>query len=147
MEEPTVPEAEERKLPEPNPVTAAAHKQDYRRRVLLPFLLIVFLLIAVVVLLVLFPLGEADAGTWAQISSIFLMGLWLVLGLIGLVIVVGLVYLVTSLLKLLPPYTRLAQDGIEKIKDASARGADIPAKSVIQVQGYIAAIRALFKRK
>jgi len=67
--------------------------------------------------------------------------------LIALVILGGLVYFVSYLLRLLPPYTRMAQDGIEKIKEYAQKSADIPAKPIIQVQSFIAAINALFKRE
>lgn len=132
-------------LPEPNPVTREAHRKDFFRRVTLPLILILVLIIALVVLFALLPVG--DVAAWSQISTILLISLALLLGFITLVILAGLVYLVSYLLKLLPPYTRLAQDGIEQIKTYAEKGADIPVKPIIQVQSFISAINTLFRRK
>lgn len=146
MEENTSPPPEkEFALPEPNPVTREAHRKDFFRRVTIPLILVLVLITAVVVTFVLVPVG--DVASWSQISTIMLIGLTLVLGLVVLVILALLVYLVSYLLKLLPPYTRLAQDGIEKIKASAEKGADIPVKPVIQVQSFISAISTLFRRK
>jgi len=70
--------------------------------------------------------------------------------LIGLVILVflgGLVYLVSQILRQLPPYTRLAQDGIETIKERAIAGADISVKPVMKIQSFLAVIDALRGRR
>ncbi len=146
MEENTsTPPEKEFTLPEPNPVTREAHRKDFFRRVSLPLILALLLVAAVVVTFVLVPVGDVES--WSQISTILLITLALVIGLIGLVILGLMVFLVSYLLKLLPPYTRMAQDGIEQIKIYAEKGADIPVKPVIQVQSFISAINTLFRRK
>ncbi|MFN2144224.1 MAG: hypothetical protein ACK2T7_02675 [Anaerolineales bacterium] len=146
MEENTSsPPEKEFTLPEPNPVTREAHRKDFFRRVTLPLILALLLVAAVVVSFVLVPVGDIES--WSQISTILLITLALVIGLFGLVILVIMVYLVSYLLKLLPPYTRMAQDGIAQIKTYAEKGADIPVKPVIQVQSFISAINTLFRRK
>ena len=91
------------------------------------------------------PVG--DVTTWSQISTILLVSLALLLGLITLAILGGLVYLVSYILGILPGYTRMAQDGIETIKKQAVKGADIAAKPVIQVQSFLAVVNAIFGRK
>ncbi len=131
-------------LPEPNPITTAAHRRDFFRRVTLPFIVVLLLMIAAVVVFILVPVGDVE--TWSQIATILLLGLAMLFGLLAMVLTAVLVYALGYLLRVLPSYTRLAQDGMEKIKTYAARGADIPVKPVIQVQTFIAAINAIFGR-
>lgn len=145
MEENTTATAQKPDLPEPNPVTKAAHQRDYRRSVLFPLIGFILLLVGVTVAFVLLPVG--DVTTWSQIATILLIMLALLLGLIVLVILGGLVYLVSYVLGILPGYTRMAQDGIETIKKQAIKGADISAKPVIQVQSFLAVVNAIFGRK
>lgn len=146
MEETTPLSTESRsKLKEPNPVSKEAHRKDFFRRVTLPLILVLVLIAAIVILFILLPVGDVDS--WSQISTILLISLALVLGLVVLVTLGLLIYLASYLLKILPAYTRLAQDGIEQIKSYAEKGADIPVKPVIQVQSFISAINALFRRK
>jgi len=91
--------------------------------------------------------GVGDIETWSQIATIILVSLWLVFGLLILALVGALVYLVTYVLKVMPSYTRKAQDGIETIRDQATRGADITVKPVIQIQSFLAAVNAIFGRK
>ncbi|MEJ2757003.1 MAG: hypothetical protein P8046_00850 [Anaerolineales bacterium] len=145
MEENTTETAQKPNLPEPNPVTRAAHRRDYRRGVLFPLIGFIVLLVGLGVAFVLLPVG--DVTTWSQIATILLVLLALLLGLITLVILGGLVYLVSYILGILPGYTRMAQDGIETIKKQAIKGADITAKPVIQVQSFLAVVNAIFGRK
>ncbi|MGD2027681.1 MAG: hypothetical protein PVI99_07680 [Anaerolineales bacterium] len=140
-------ETEEQKidLPEPNPVTQAAHKRDYFRKVLLPFILFLLILIGLGVAFILIPVGSVE--TWSQIATIILIIVGLIIGLIVLAVLGGLVYLVSYILGILPGYTRMAQEGLETIREQSAKGADLTAKPVIQVQSFLAVINAIFGRK
>ena len=145
MEEQNLSEEKQVSLPEPNPITKAAHKKDFFKSVLLPLGFFILILVALVVIFSI--VGYGDIETWSQVSTIILVGLWLVFGLIILALVGGLVYLVTYLLKVMPSYTRKAQDGIDTIRDQAIRGADITVKPVIQIQSFLAAVNAIFGRK
>ena len=70
----------------------------------------------------------------------------ILLALILLVIVAGVLYLVNYILKILPPYARLAQDGIETVKMQVEKGADISSKPVIQIKSFLAVVNAIFRR-
>ena len=145
MEEHNLSEEKQDSLPEPNPITKAAHKKDFFKSVLLPLGLVILVLIALVVTFAI--VGFGDIETWSQIATIILVSLWLVFGLILLALVGALVYLVSYVLKVMPSYTRKAQDGIETIRDQTIRGADITVKPVIQIQSFLAAVNAIFGRK
>lgn len=145
MDNPLNLDEQEKKLPEPNPVTRAAHKKDFFRRVTLPLLLGILLLAAMVVAFVLIPVGDIE--TWSQISTIVLVGLWLIFGLLLVILVGGLVFLVSYVLKIMPPYTRMAQEGIDTIRERAIQGADITVKPVIKIQSFLAAVNVIFGRK
>lgn len=134
-----------RPLPEPNPKTRAAHRQDVRRQLTLPIVILSVVIVAVVVVLVYFKVGSVER--WAQIATIFLVLFGLIGGLIVLSLLVVVTFLVSQLLKLLPPYARMTQDAIEKIQEQAIKGADISVKPVIQVKSFVALIGALFSRK
>ncbi len=145
MEEQYSNEEKQVNLPEPNPVTRAAHKKDFFKKVTLPLVLGILVLFGLVITFILVPVGDLE--TWSQIATIFLIGLWLIIGLILLTLVGGLVYLVSAILKVLPPYTRMAQDGLETIREQATKGADITAKPIIQIQSFLAAVNMIFGRK
>jgi len=145
MEEQNLSEENQVSPQEPNPVTQAAHKKDFLKTVILPFVLVVLAMVAVIVIFAVFEIG--DIGTWSQISTILLVSLCLVFGLVILALVGGMVYLVSYVLKAMPIYTQKAQEGIETVRDQAIRGADITVKPVIQIQSFLAAVNALFGRK
>ena len=145
MEEQNLSEENQVSLQEPNPVTQAAHKKDFLKTVILPFSLVILVLITLVVIFAVFEIGELV--TWSQISTIMLVSLCLVFGLVILALVGALVYLLSYVLKTMPVYTRKAQEGIETVRDQATRGADITVKPVIQIQSFLAAVNAIFGRK
>ncbi len=131
-------------LPEPNPVTQASHRKEFFRQVWLPFGLFLLLSITAGVLFIVYDVGTVES--WSQIATMLLVVTFMVIGLLTLVLLVGLVIAVTYLLRLLPPYTRMAQEGIETIKTQVTKGADITAKPVIQIQSFLAVLDTLFSR-
>ncbi len=91
----------------------------------------------------------AEVGSierWSQIATFFLTLFGLFIGLIVLAVFVALTFIVTQILRILPPYTRVALDAIEKIDRQVKIGADISVKPVIEVQRFLAVIEVLFKR-
>lgn len=131
-------------LPEPNPVTAANHRRSFFRQALLP--VIVFLILSAALVGVFIWQGVGTVEVWSQIATIMLISLWMLLALILLAIAAGALYLVSYILKILPPYARLAQDGIETVKMQVEKGADISAKPVIQIKSFLAVVNAIFRR-
>ena len=129
----------------PNPKTRAAHKKEFRKQVILPLSIFFILLGVASALLIYFEIGTIER--WSQIASIALISLSMVIGLVILALLVGLVFLVGQILRQLPPYTRLAQDGIETIKEQVITGADITVKPVMKIQSFLAVIDALRGRR
>lgn len=145
MEENTTTQEKKIDLPEPNPVTRASHRREFSLQVLLPLGLFLLLAIALTVVFILNSVGTVEA--WSQIATIMLVTLWLLGGLILLALVGALLYIVSYVLKMLPPYTRMAQEGIETIRTQVEKGADVTAKPVIQIKSFLAAVNAIFRRK
>lgn len=145
MEENTTPPEQKKvELPEPNPVTQASHRKAFFRQVLLPVSLFVLVSIALAVVFIWQGVGTVE--TWSHIATIFLVSFWMILALLLLAVLVVLVYLVSYVLKVLPPYARMAQEGIETIEKQVEKGADISAKPVIQIKSFLAVVNAVFRR-
>lgn len=132
------------RLPAPNPITQAAHKRAMRREFWWPFGIIILITVALIVGLVFNGVGTIEK--WAQISTILLVMGALVLGMIVLVILSGLVFVVSQVLRLLPPYARLAQNAIENIEKQIIAGANISAQPIIEIESFLAMVNALFGR-
>ncbi|HKJ26326.1 MAG TPA: hypothetical protein VJ965_01705 [Anaerolineales bacterium] len=144
MEENTTTPERKIELPEPNPITRANHQRAFFREVLLPIGL--FLLVSITLVVVFIWQGIGTVAAWSQIATIFLIIFWMLLALVLLAVLVGLVYLISYVLKVLPPYARLAQEGIETIQTQVEKGADITAKPVIQIKSFLAVVNAVFRR-
>ena len=134
-----------RPLPDPNPVTQKAHRQDVLRQLTVPVVIVLLAMAGLVFWLI--QAGVGDFGLWAQISIIFMVLPALLIGLIVLVILAGLVVGIGYLLGFLPPYARITQDAIQNVKAQAEAGADISAKPIIQIQSFIAMIDTLLGRR
>ena len=135
----------QKRKPLPNPLTRAAHRKEFRLQVLLPFVLFVLAAAAAVGLMIYYGVGTVER--WSQVATIFLVLFWMVIGLLVLVVVIGLIFVISKLLQLLPPYTRMAQDGIETIKRQVESGANITIQPIIKIRSFLAVIDALRGRR
>lgn len=133
-----------RSLPEPNPETRAIHRREVFRQITLPLIFMLLALIGAGIWAVWAGVGSIER--WSQIATIFLAFFGLLIGLIVLAVFAALTFIVTQILRILPPYTRIAQDAIKKIDRQVKAGADIAVKPVIEVQRFLAVINVLFKR-
>ena len=131
-------------LPAPNPITQAAHKRAMRREFWMPFGAVFLLMLGLIVGLAINGVGTIEK--WAQISTVLLVIGALVLGMVVLVILGGLVFLVSQVLRLLPPYARLAQNAIEKIETQIIAGANVSAQPIIEIESFLAMVNAVFGR-
>ena len=87
-----------------------------------------------------------DVGRWAAISTIWIVIPILLAGLVTLVVLIGLVYLMARALQGLPYYTGIAQDYVFKARGYIIRGADMAAKPILALDGWIESIKAFFGR-
>lgn len=134
-------------LPHPQHYSYLKHRKQVVRQIILPVVIAAVLMIALIVLISLVTFNSnGDVGRWAAISTIWIIIPAILAGLILLAILVGLIYLMARALSALPTYTGIAQDYVYKAKAYIIRGADMAAKPIIAVDGFIEKIRAFFER-
>jgi predicted PurR-regulated permease PerM len=133
------------RLPEPNPVTMKRHHRQVWWQVLFPVVLGALILIAVSVLATL--ASDTTIIRSSDISLILLILPAAVVGLVVFVLLAGLVYLMARLLRVMPHYTRLAQDTLDGATAALKRVSDKAASPVINLESILAGLRSLFKRQ
>jgi len=90
--------------------------------------------------------SNGDVGRWAAISTMWIIIPILLAGLILLAILIGLIYLMARALGALPHYTGIAQDYVYKARGYIIRGANIVAKPMITLGGFIENIKAFLER-
>jgi preprotein translocase subunit SecY len=132
-------------LPTPNPFTQASHRREVKRQVVLPLGITLFIFISVVTWLAWAGVGTVER--WSQIAVIFMLMIGLVLGLIFLSVIIGLFYLITMILRTIPPYARMAQDAISKINQQVQTGSNVSVRPVIEIQKFLAMVDVLLGRR
>jgi len=132
-------------LPPPNPVTRKAHKREMWLQVGLPLILVLMGFAGVAYLV--WRNGWGELSQYAQIGQVVMILPVMLGGILVLALLVAGIVAVTYVLRILPPYARITQDSIEKIKKQAVAGADISAKPIIQIQSFIAMIEVLLGRR
>ena len=134
-------------LPHPQHYSYLQHRKQVVRQIILPVVIAAILMIALIVLISLVTFNSnGDVGRWAAISTIWIIIPAIFAGLIVLAILVGLIYLMARALSALPTYTGLAQDYVHIAQAYIIRGADMVAKPVLAIDGFIENIKAFFER-
>ncbi len=134
-------------LPHPEHYSYLQHRKQRSTQIILPVVISVILMIALIVLISIVTFNSnGDVGRWAAISTIWIIIPAIFAGLIVLAILVGLIYLMARALSALPTYTGLAQDYVHIAKAYIIRGADMVAKPVLAIDGFIENIKAFFER-
>jgi uncharacterized membrane protein len=134
-------------LPHPQHYSYLKHRQQIRRQIILPVVIAAVLMIALIVLISVTTFSSGgDVSRWAAISTIWIVIPLLLAGLILLAILIGLIYLMARALSALPTYTAIAQDYVYKARAYIIRGADMVAKPVIALDGFVEKIKAFFER-
>lgn len=136
------------KIPQPIHESYKRHRRELVWQIILPVALTALLVVALIVLINIATFNQGgDVGRWAAISTIWIVVPVMVAGLVFLVILVALVYLMMRLLGIIPTYTGLAQDYVNKAAVYVKRGADMAVKPVLFLDGIGAGIKAFFGRK
>jgi hypothetical protein len=134
-------------LPHPEHYSYLQHRRERTTQIILPVVIAAVLMVALIVLISLVTFNSnGDVSRWAAISTIWIVIPLLLAGLILLAILIGLIYLMARALSALPTYTAIAQDYVYKAKAYIIRGADMVAKPVIALDGFIEKIKAFFER-
>jgi uncharacterized membrane protein len=134
-------------LPAPEHYSYQLHRKQRTTQIILPMVISTLVLIGMIVLICLATFkSNGDVGRWASISTIWIIIPILLTGLIVLAILIGLIYLMARALGALPHYTGIAQDYIYIAQDYIVRGADMVAKPVIALEGFIKNVTAFLER-
>jgi uncharacterized membrane protein len=124
------------------------HKRQAFWQITFPLIVTVLLILAVAVLTGISAFGEeSGAGTWAAISTIWLVIPVMFIAFIFLVMLAAMIYGMMRLLKIIPPYTGKAQYYINRAADKIKTAADAATTPVIAGGGLIASLKALFGKK
>lgn len=87
-----------------------------------------------------------DVGRWAAISTIWIAIPVMLAGLIFLAVLVGLIYLMARAIGGLPYYTGITQKYVFKAEAYIKRAANMAAKPIIAINGWLEAIKAFFEK-
>jgi hypothetical protein len=141
------------KLPR-NKSTEAIHNRETLVQIYIPMIAGVLLVVAVGLVAGIASAANGAVGRlWADISLVFVIVQMLVLLLPVLIVMVGLVIGVWYLVKILPPYMKVAQDYIVLFGRKVEQAAQLAVKPVIQTKSAVAGadnfiqkIRKFFQR-
>ncbi len=135
----------------PQPVQASyqRHRRQVASQIILPMVLAAILCAAASVALVIVTLfqNHGDLSRWAAISTMWILVPVILAGLLLLVVLLALIYLLARLLGILPAYTGMAQQFVEKLGAHITRLADASAKPVMFLDSVAASLKAIFGRK
>jgi hypothetical protein len=128
------------------PVTLAAHRNQVIWQIWLPLGLTVAVILALIIGVILTAAAPTPDVTtlshWSDVSLIVLVVPVIVGSFFLLVIAAGLVYLMARLLKILPPYTQLAQAYVQYAAAVFASWCDRAAAPIIRIRGIWAGVLA-----
>jgi len=134
-------------LPHPEHYSYQQHRKQRNIQIILPVVISILLLIGVVVLISLATFNASgEVERWAAISTIWIVIPIMVVGILILIVLGGLIYLMIRVLHIIPPYTAIAQDYVYRAQGYIIRAADMVAKPIIALNGYLENISAFFRR-
>ena len=131
--------------PASNPVTRRAHRRQVLRQIIAPFVLVILLLAGAIYFLSQSELASVER--WAEISSMLLIAVFVLVLLIPLALVGALIFVTARLIQELPPYARQTQLAIERVKSQVRSSADISVQPMMQIQSFLAMLDSLFGRR
>lgn len=103
--------------------------------------------LAVLTGLAAFGAGSDQVGRWAAISTLWILLPLLGAGLLLLIVLIAVIYGMALLLGVLPAYTLVAQNFMQRIAGAARRLADGSVKPIFAVGGVLATLRRLLGMK
>lgn len=136
-----------RPLPERNPITYQKHRHEVFWQITIPLLVGGILIVVPMCLVVLGAVtGAAGLEKLASISLIWLILIAMVLSLFSIVLVVALGYLITMMVRTIPPYSRQAQDAFSLL-DVRVRGlSDKVVEPFLRYHGFSASLGVLGRK-
>jgi len=134
-------------LPQPEHYSYRLHRKQRVSQILLPVIFAGLLFVGMIILISLATFRNAvDTTRWAAISAIWIAIPIIIGGLIFLALFIGLIYLLSSVLGILPRYTGLAQGYVYRARSYVIRAADMIVKPIFGVAGFLERVKAFFGR-
>ena len=122
--------------------TVRAHKRQLAWQILVPFFVVTAIILVIAVLV---ATNTNTNGTWADISTIWLIAPMLVFALLFMTVLGFLIYGFARLLQVTPRYTGKAQDFFALLSKWAHIIADGAAKPVVWFQQARAILKSIFK--
>jgi hypothetical protein len=136
-----------RPLPKRNPVTHQKHRQEVFWQITIPLLVGGILIVVPMCLVVLAGItGTGRLDKLASFSLIWLILIAMVLTLFALIAIAALGYLITMMVKTIPPYARQAQDTFTLIKLRVRGVSDKTVEPFLRYHSFSASLGALGRR-
>jgi predicted PurR-regulated permease PerM len=132
--------------PEPNPKTQADHKRETFWQITLPLIIGLVLVVVLGALTVIAATGGGRITQAGNAALIILIVPLMLITLIFTVIFAGIAFGIIQLNKILPIYTRQAQDAFARIRQQVQMGSDKAVEPILKIQSFFASFGA-FKRK
>ncbi len=133
-----------RPLPEPNPITRDRHQRQVLWQVFAPIVLAALIIIALAVLVGFAATPQVQR--YSDISLIFMILPTALTTFLVLIVFIGLIYLTAKIIKVLPPYARLAQITMERITGVLKNLANSSTKPLMGLESAWAGLKAIFQR-
>ena len=134
-------------LPQSQHASYKRHRKQMTYQIILPVALTALLMTALIALISIATFRDGgDVGRWAAISTIWIVIPVMLMGLIVLIVLIGIIYLMGRALRLIPHYTGLLQNYVNKARHYVSRAADLAVKPVILLEGWAATIQAFFRK-
>jgi hypothetical protein len=131
-------------IPEPNPITRHAHRQQSFWQIKLPFFICAGLLVVAAAMVLFVGIGRGGAlNRFADVSVMWLIAPLLILGLILVILQIALIYVLVRLLPAVPRATRQVQDFFMLLSIRMRRVADMSAEPFLRVHSLSASMGAL----
>ena len=122
--------------------TVRTHKRQLAWQILVPFFVVTAIILVIAVLV---ATNTNTNGTWADISTIWLIAPMLVFALLFMTVLGFLIYGFARLLQVTPRYTGKAQDFFALLSKWAHIIADGAAKPVVWFQQARAILKSIFK--
>lgn len=127
---------------ERNPKTYAEHRGQVFWQITLPLVIGILLLLGAVAVIILSATQPVtDLGRWADVSLMWLILPSLFFALILLIILIGFVYLISSLLRLIPHYALIVQLSFEAGKNKVSQLSNLSIEPIVRMRSTWASVR------
>jgi hypothetical protein len=139
---------EKAKVPQrPEHYSYLLHRKQRVTKIIMPVVISALVFVGFIVWVSFATFNQGgDVGRWAAISTIWIVIPIMLGGIIVLALLIGLIYLMARAIGGLPYYTGIAQQYVFLAEGYIKRGANMAAKPIIAINGWLEAIKAFFEK-